>query len=271
MFPIRDINPARSTPVVTYVLIAANVLVFFYQATLDERASQDLADTLGLKPAFVVGYLRGEKERSLRTDEVVGDVFGRRVLVREERAVAVDFFNAILPFLTSMFLHGGLMHLLGNLWFLHIFGDNVEDRLGKLRYLFFYLATGLAAGLAQVVVAPRSTIPCIGASGAISGILGAYFCLFPSARVVAAVPIIFIIRLFELPAVIFILIWFGMQLLSGLVTPAGQPGVAWWAHIGGFLIGVLLVLVRQARTVRPDERSSRYGQVRDVPFRIERD
>jgi membrane associated rhomboid family serine protease len=142
-----------------------------------------------------------------------------------------------------MFMHGGWFHIISNLWVLFIFGDNVEERMGHLRYLVFYLLSGVAAGLLQVYVLPSSANPMIGASGAIAGVLGAYLILFPRSRIASLVPIVFIFTLIEIPAVLFLLFWFFSQLYSGLlpVQGGGASGIAWWAHIGGFLFGVLMV------------------------------
>ena len=161
----------------------------------------------------------------------------------------------LAPLVTSMFLHGGWMHLLGNMLYLHIFGDNVEDRLGHFRYLFFYLATGIVAGVAQLVISPNSSLPMVGASGAIAGVTGAYFLFFPRARVVTLVPVFIFIQIVELPAVFFLFFWFAFQLLLGigsLGTDASGGGVAFWAHIGGFIAGMVLgPLLAQPRRVRP--------------------
>ncbi len=163
-----------------------------------------------------------------------------------------------------MFLHGGLWHLLGNLWFLYIFGDNVEDRIGSGRYLLFYFLSGFGASLAQIAFSPESAVPCIGASGAISGVLGAYAVSFPQARILSAIPFLYMIQLVEIPAVAFLFIWFGIQVLSGLFSSPVQGGVAWWAHIGGFVAGIALVKFLFARPY-PTRRSP-WGRARDVPF-----
>jgi membrane associated rhomboid family serine protease len=263
MFPLRDHNRSETRPFLTYSIIALNVLVFLYQATLPEGGGEELVMEMGLKPAFVVGFLHGEKVVEYERLTPARDRFGRMVVVEDHQPVRVTFWNSLFPFLASMFLHGGIAHLLGNMWFLHIFGDNVEDRLGHGRYLFFYLLAGFAASLAQVVVSPDSPVPCVGASGAISGVLGAYAISFPSARVLSLVPLGFFIQLIEIPAVAFLFIWFGIQVLSGLLSQTGGGGVAWWAHIGGFLVGLLWVKLVPPR--RPT--SSPWGRVRDVDFR----
>ncbi len=151
-----------------------------------------------------------------------------------------------------MFLHGGWFHLISNMWFLWIFGDNVEDVLGKIRYTLFYFLCGLAAAITHFLVQPGSTLPVVGASGAIAGVLGAYAVLFPGARVVTLVPVFFFLQVMELPALLLLAYWFVLQLVSGSiegVAPASGGGVAWWAHVGGFLAGIVLVLVMRPRKV----------------------
>ncbi|MDW8027300.1 MAG: rhomboid family intramembrane serine protease [Armatimonadota bacterium] len=153
------------------------------------------------------------------------------------------------PFIT-MFLHGGWMHLIGNMWFLYLFGDNVEDAMGHFRFLLFYLLSGIAATVAHIIVQPLSPIPVVGASGAISGVVGAYLVMFPNARVLTLVPIFFFFDIIILPALVFIGLWFLFQFWSGLLSLAVQHmgGVAWWAHIGGFIAGVVLTpLMRERR------------------------
>jgi membrane associated rhomboid family serine protease len=188
-----------------------NVLVFFYELSLGRYLD-----------VFVMQY---------------GAVPLR--FIREESTI-----GRFLPLFTSMFLHGGWLHLGGNMLYLWIFGDNVEDRLGHARFLLFYLACGLAAALAQIYVNPTSTIPMVGASGAVAGVLGAYLVLLPQAQVLALIPIIFFFQLVELPAFLFLLFWFLMQFLNGAAsiatTQATTGGVAWWAHIGGFVSGMAL-------------------------------
>ncbi|MEJ2219161.1 MAG: rhomboid family intramembrane serine protease, partial [Gemmatimonadota bacterium] len=166
------------------------------------------------------------------------------------------------PFLTHMFLHAGWLHIIFNMWFLWIFGDNVEDRMGRARFLAFYLLCGLVAATTQMLVTPGSTIPSVGASGAIAGVMGAYLFLFPKARVIVLLPIFFFPFFFELPAIVYLIFWFGLQLFSGtlaLARPEHVGGIAFWAHVGGFTAGVVLYrlfLVRQKRRHRfeADER-----------------
>jgi len=208
MIPLRDTIPSETVPVVTRLLIAANVLVFLHQAGLG-HAGEAFIRTYGLVP----------------------------------RRVHLDRLETLSPLLTSMFLHGGWMHLLGNMLYLHIFGDNVEDRLGHLRYLALYFIAGIVAGIAQVAINPQSPLPMVGASGAIAGVTGAYFLFFPHARIVTLVPIFVFLQIVELPAVFFLFFWFAFQLFLGIgslgMGTAGG-GVAFWAHIGGFLAGMVL-------------------------------
>ena len=208
MIPIRDVIPSRSTPVVTIALIAINALVFLYQFSLGE-SGQAFIFAFGLVPA-------------------------------EFSWVTV---------LTSMFLHGGILHVGGNMLYLWIFGDNVEDRMGHGRFLVFYLLCGVTAALVQTLTSPDSTVPMVGASGAIAGVMGAYFVLYPRSRIVTLVPIFFFIQLIEVPAIFFLGIWFLMQFVSGIgslaATRGGQfaGGVAFWAHIAGFVAGAGAVFV----------------------------
>jgi len=222
LFPIRDHNPRTTVPVVTLRIIAANVVVFLYESSLGDRARQLLALAGGAIPYEIVNHV---------------DIGPRDLLP--------------LPgsILTSMFLHGGWMHLIGNMWFLWIFGDNVEDALGSLRYVIFYFIVGAAGALAQSLAMPDSTVPMIGASGAIAGALGAYIMLFPRARVVTFVAIPFLWHTRDIQAWIFLGIWFLFQFL----TPIGS-GVAWMAHVGGFIAGAGLArLLARKRPAPPPE------------------
>jgi len=227
MIPLRDINPRESTPLVTIFIIAANVLVFLFQVSLGPQAGEQLVFTYGMIPARLEWALA-------RPDVSLG--------------------QALVPFLTSLFLHAGWLHLIGNMWFLWVFGDNIEDRLGHLRYLFFYLVCGLGAGLAHLLFNLSSTLPAVGASGAVSGVLGAYLVLFPHSRIITLVPLIFVWFTAKLPAVLILGYWFLIQFLGGLAglgQSGGGGGVAWWAHIGGFILGVILVEVVRPRSRRP--------------------
>jgi membrane associated rhomboid family serine protease len=222
MIPLRDINPSRSTPFVTLALIAVNTLVFLDQLRLDTAAQAALFSGLGFVPARLLWALSSPE---------------------------VSFWDALLPLWTSMFLHGGFLHLLGNMWFLWVFGDNVEDRLGHLRFLIFYLLCGTGAGLFHALLQIHSTLPTVGASGAVSGVLGAYFVLFPRSRVITLVPLVFVFFTVRLPAMVVLGYWFLIQFFSGLGTlgTGRTTGVAWWAHIGGFLFGVLLLRIVRRR------------------------
>lgn len=215
MIPIRDVIPSRTTPGVTITLIALNVVVFLFQLLLSERAMDAFIFAFGVVPAQL----------------------------------------SILSIFTSMFVHGGLAHLAGNMLFLWIFGDNVEDRLGHGRFIVFYLLCGVAAALAQVTLNPESLVPMVGASGAIAGVMGAYLVLYPRSRVLMLFP--FPVFLFELPAIAFLGVWFFVQFLNGVnqlpifEQDAISGGVAFWAHVMGFIAGVfLVVLMRRPERTR---------------------
>lgn len=206
MIPLRDSNRSRHFPVMNWIIIGINVLVFIFE----------------------LGLSGGELERFINSFALVPSR-----LESQPVTYAVTIFS-------SMFMHAGWFHILSNMWILFIFGDNVEDRMGPFSYLTFYLLGGVAAALLQTYVGTGSSVPVLGASGAIAGVLGAYILLFPSARVVTLVPIIFLITVIEVPALIFIGFWFVTQLFSGLASIGAVAGVAWWAHIGGFLVGLIL-------------------------------
>jgi len=220
MIPLTDdIRPPR-VAFVNYALIAANVATFVWEVRAGDALETHLK-TYGLVPA-----------RFFATEDLVA---------------------RWTPFLTSMFLHGGILHVAGNLLYLHVFGDNVEGRLGHLRFLIFYLLCGLAAAGLQVAMFPRSTMPMIGASGAIAGVTGAYFVYFPRARVLTVVPVFFFPRLVRVPAVFFLFLWFALQLVYGATSLDGEGaggGVAWWAHVGGFLGGMIAAVVLAPRRRR---------------------
>jgi rhomboid family protein len=213
VIPLRDTIPSARVPVVTYAIIIANVVVFLYEVSLG-HALKHFLDMYGLVPA----HFRFEN------------------------------------LLTSMFLHGGWGHLIFNMLFLYIFGDNVEDRLGHARYAAFYLLCGMAAGAAQALVNPGSRIAMVGASGAIAGVLGAYLLFFPRSRIVTLVPIFFFVQVVEVPAVLFLFGWFILQILSGMATigAADTAGVAFFAHVGGFIAGMVLgPMLRERRPSVP--------------------
>jgi len=213
MIPLRDTTQSRSYPIVNITIIVANCLVYLLQQAQGPRLNAFIM-TYGLVPARY-------------SMPAVGSFF----------TVSQQLFS----FISFMFLHGGLWHLLGNMWTLYIFGDNVEDRLGSVRYLFFYLLGGIASGLSHLLLNLHSAVPTIGASGAIAGVMGAYFLLYPRSRVLTLIPILFLPYLIEVPAYFFLGLWFLMQFLSASLAPAGGGGVAWWAHIGGFLFGMVLL------------------------------
>ncbi len=224
MIPIGDSNPLRRTPLMNWLLIAANVLVFCYELTLSSRTLDRFFLTWGVIPQNVVTALA--------------------------KPVAPGSLHVFETLITSQFIHGGWLHLLGNLLFLYIFGDNIEDVLGRLGYLVFYLVCGVGAVLAQVfVLAPfmgRHAVPTFGASGAIAGVLGAYLVLYPLNRVSVLFPVLLILIPFDLPAFVIIGWWFVQQFSYGVLTlspaAAQSGGVAFWAHVGGFLIGMILIV-----------------------------
>ena len=229
MFPYHDENQTLRTPVITYLLIAANVLVW----VVVEGAGAPLAVA---RAVCELGLIPAELTLSLPP--------GTPFPMGEGLACLTDPGRQVANVFTSMFLHGGWMHLLGNMWFLWLFGNNIEDSMGRLRFLVFYLLCGVAAALAQVIVNPASPIPMVGASGAISGVMGAYLILYPRVRVYAIVPLGIIPISIALPAWTMLLYWFGMQFLGGVFGSATeQGGVAFWAHAGGFVAGLVLVKI----------------------------
>jgi membrane associated rhomboid family serine protease len=223
VIPLRDDNPTRSTPVVSYGIIGACVLVYLWQATLGPRAGQAAVYALGLVPAVL---LQGA---SLPPE--------------------IALIPPTATVFTSMFLHGGWLHLIGNMLYLWIFADNIEDSMGHGRFIVFYLLCGIAAALAQALPAPGSEIPMVGASGAISGVLGAYLILHPRAHVLVLVPLGFFSQITRLPAVLVLGLWFLLQLISEIGAPLGA-GVAFRAHIGGFMAGMALIPFFKYRRVR---------------------
>lgn len=211
MIPLRDTQPSYSTPYVTIGIIIVNVMVFLYQVSLDPYELNH----------FIAHY-----------------------------AIIPDHFQ-YADILTAMFMHGGWMHLIGNMWFLWIYGDNVEDVLGHGKYLLFYLVCGLAAGLTHVMLAPFSRVPTLGASGAIAGVMGAYLIKFPHSRIITLVPVFVFLTTMEIPAVFMLAYWFIIQLFSGVgsigYSNISKGGVAWFAHVGGFVAGMVLIYVLGTR------------------------
>lgn len=218
MIPIKDVNPSRTFPIVNLSIIVVCSLIWLYEWSL--------------------------------TDDIIYTIYGVvtkfELFLKEWGLIPTELPQKPYTLLTHMFLHGSWGHVIGNMWFLWVFGDNVEDKLGKFRYLVFYILCGLGAALTQTFISLTfggANVPMVGASGAISGVLGAYMKLFPHARVLALVPVFIFLTLMELPAVIFIGLWFFVQIINGIVTLPfiGYGGVAWYAHIGGFLTGYLLI------------------------------
>jgi rhomboid family protein len=209
MIPLYDTVRSRKFPLINLVLIVGNILVFLYEQQLSSTQLEPFIFNWALVPAH---------------------------LTSNPSAAWITIF-------TSMFLHGSWIHLLGNMWFLYIFGDNIEARLGGIRYLIFYLLSGVAAALLQTYIQPASQVPTIGASGAIAGVLGAYLVSFPRSRIASLVPILFIFTIVEIPAVLFLIFWFLIQIYSGLFVMQGAnaANIAWWAHIGGFVFGAVMV------------------------------
>ena len=231
MIPIRDDRPSFTTPFINYLLIALNTLVFLYEVLLGPHTREVFVYQFGVEPLRVLAALGLAN-----------------VHVPDPSAI---------PLLTSMFLHASWLHLIGNMWVLWIFGDNIEDYLGHFGYLIFYLVSGLSASVLHIALNPSSTIPSVGASGAIAGVMGAYFLLFPSARVLTLVPLIIFFTFIWLPAWIVLGYWFVLQFLSGAATSiaystrtGGGGGIAFWAHVGGFVAGIIMIKLLPQRLRR---------------------
>ncbi len=212
MIPIRDTQPSNCLPVVTYFLIGINLFAFIFQMQIG----------FDNNPFF---YIYGLVPAKYTNPEV---------------AVHFTFTNQILSAFTYMFLHGGFLHFIGNMWSLYIFGDNVEEHFGSIRFLGFYILTGLVSGMFHFILNPDSMVPTIGASGAIAGVMGAYFLLFPRSKILTVIPIIIIPFFIEIPAFVFLGVWLLFQFLNAAGSGAGA-GIAWWAHIGGFIAGLVFV------------------------------
>jgi membrane associated rhomboid family serine protease len=213
MIPIRDTIQSKNYPVVNSIIIAINVLLYLVQLAQGDRLNQFIV-TYGLVPArYSVPQI----------------------------AAYFSFGQQVISFFSFMFLHGGFWHLLGNMWSLYIFGDNVEDRLGPIRYLLFYLLCGFLSGLSHLLINWHSQVPTIGASGAIAGVMGAYFLLYPGAKVLTLIPIFFIPYFMQIPAFLFLGFWFVLQFISAAGSSGQAGGVAWWAHIGGFVFGMIFL------------------------------
>jgi len=234
MIPLKDDTPRFSTPYITYFLIGLNTVIFLYEMLgFGPRARNQLMFEFGMVPARITGLASGAHHVSPGT--------------------------ALLPILTSMFLHASWLHLIGNMWVLWIFGDNIEDYLGHFLYIVFYLLSGLAAAIAHTLLNAGSAMPTVGASGAIAGVMGAYLVLYPRAKVLTLVPLIVFFTFWWLPAWIVLGYWFVIQFFSGAVTAVAVSsqttgGIAFWAHVGGFVAGIVLIKLFPARV-----RRVRYG------------
>ncbi len=231
MFPLKDNIPAKHFPVVNLTLIVLNIIAFGYQLSLGDRM-----------PYFIVDY---------------GFIPARFIALQSENWLDVSRF---IPVFTSMFLHGNLIHIFSNIWMLWIFGDNVEDSMGHVKYVIFYILCGIASIFVQTMFSPESRIPMVGASGAISGVLGAYFILYPRAKIVTFIPVFILFYLIEVPAFFFLGFWIFLQFMQGSVEWLASRsndggGVAWWAHVGGFGAGFLLVHFFRKRTKHLNKKS----------------
>lgn len=224
MIPLRDDNPTKIRPVVTVTIIVAATLVFLWQLSLGAKGFEAAVVALGVIPATLLGT--------------------------ESLPPSLYIVPPTVTLFTSMFLHGGFMHLAGNMLYLWIFGNNVEDAMGHVRFVIFYILSGLAAAFAQALPNPDSTIPMIGASGAISGVLGAYLLLYPRARVLVLIPLGAFSRIVYVPAMFVLGFWFVLQLISSALADPGQGGVAFGAHVGGFVAGMVLIPLFKHRDVR---------------------
>jgi len=225
MIPIRDKNPSSTFPYVTIGIIIINILIFLYELSLESELGEFIMK-FGVVPLKVSYY---------------------------SHVSNLTFISTFFPFISSMFLHGGFIHLIGNMWFLWIFGDNIEDKLGHFKYIAFYFICGIIASSVHVFFNSQSNIPCVGASGAIAGVLGAYMITFPRARVVTIVPLFIFIQVIELPAMVVLGFWFVIQFFNGatsITASTSGAGVAWWAHIGGFAAGVVILYTIRIFSVR---------------------
>jgi len=257
MIPLRDNIPSRTTPVVNYAMIALCGLAFVGQLRDESDGRAELVEQYGMIPLRVF-----HPDEPIVMEEQV--LVGGQVRV-QQREIAAPPFTPWLTLLTCIFLHGGWMHFLGNVWVLYIFGDNVEDRIGHLGYFLFYVFCGLMASAAHLAFNSGSPIPTIGASGAIAGVMGAYFVLYPHGRVLTLIPIIYLIQIIELPAPLFLGIWFALQFFQGTIAAIGSVtsglptgGVAWWAHIGGFAAGAAIAYgLRAVGETRPPVEATR--------------
>jgi len=270
MIPLRDMLPSRRFPIVTVSLIVLNLLVFLYQVFLGtqspyredwstERAEWAVA-SLEEPPIFSPYYAYATGQRILSSRPNMYEIGRDEWLQTQYALIPGEFLSGRdlpptvpipiwLTLLTSMFLHSGILHLLGNMLYLWIFGDNVEDAMGPVRFLVFYLVCGIVAAFAQIAIGASSSIPVVGASGAIAGVLAAYFMLFPQSRVLTLIPLFFFLRLVAVPAVFLLGFWFLLQVIAGARSFGSSGGVAFFAHIGGFIAGLFLVFPFRQRHV----------------------
>ncbi len=269
MIPIKDINPTKTFPYLTIIFIILNVYIFFLQSSLPDIAEQFFYFNHGVIPKCFAASLDPEKydrtieetkatlKRSIARDVIIQRrmrIIRRSELEQIDAIVEKNFrrkifgigglFAEIASLFSSMFIHGSLWHLIGNMWFLWIFGNNIEDNLGVIKFIIFYLVCGIFASLGHIAVSINSVIPTIGASGAISGVLGAYLLLYPRARILTFIPIGYFFWLEDLPAYVFLGYWIIIQIIFGFLSdPILGGGVAWFAHIAGFFAGLLIVLI----------------------------
>jgi membrane associated rhomboid family serine protease len=238
MIPLRDTIRAKNHPVVNNTIIGINVVIFIFQLSLGAGLDRFIY-IYGLVPA--------------------------RYSIPQISAYFTSF-HQLFSFISFMFLHGGFWHLLGNMWSLYIFGDNVEDRLGHLRYLIFYIICGVASGVSHLLLNSNSNVPTIGASGAIAGVMGAYFILHPRAKILTLIPIFFIPYFLEIPAYFFLGFWFLLQFINAAVSAGQAGGVAWWAHIGGFVFGFIFLKIFLAFPgIPPPEKIRRVTERKKTP------
>ncbi len=258
--PFHDNNPTQRTPVVTYALVAINVLVFVWMSHLPELRQEMVVYQHGFVPARIL-QLRQPHPIFVPIQVAVLDPFWGAHMEKRALELAPDARQIWLSLLTCMFMHGSWMHLLGNMWFLWLFGNNVEDRLRPLGYVFLYLVGGLIASAAHWRVDPTSTTPIIGASGAIAAVLGAYAVTWPWARVSTLVFLVIFVTVVDVPALVVLGVWFVAQVMAGQesLRAGGAGGVAWWAHVGGFLAGMVLMPMLSADGGRPERRRSLDG------------
>ena len=273
MIPLRDNIPSRTTPVVNYAMIALCSLVFFAQLK-EQTEATSLVERYGMIPKRVL-----HPTQTIEVEETLQRPIQTRrgIVLHRERVVRTLAEPGVPPFLTLLtciFLHGGWVHFLGNMWFLYIFGDNVEDRFGHWGYFFFYVGCGVLASATHLVTNASSVMPTIGASGAIAGVMGAYFLLYPRAKVLTLVPIFIFIYFVVLPAPLFLGIWFAIQFFEGTaaISTMHSSGVAWWAHIGGFVAGLFFAWqLREHHKLRPPVERVMPHTDRSAYYRIRRD